>query len=301
MRHPGPGSSRVVTSISVRRSRSLWSPVTLRRQPAVATTHAGIAGLLTVAACCFPLFAKTVFPYYLLEPYIFALLWWLARPGSALNWRAWCRSCSPSTSSSSRSRRRYRSPMAGAVTSVLSSAVIAVAIALVTLDLIRLPDPCRPRDRPPVRIACTERADAGGVSMTIGPGRFLLLGSGEFEPWAGEAERFALADAPGDGSVAVLATASAREGDAVFERWIGMGLAHYTSLGHRGAGAAGAHSHRRTRHVDGEGARRREHGLLQRRQPQVPRSDACAALRCGMRCCDSSKEAACSPDAAPGP
>jgi cyanophycinase len=66
--------------------------------------------------------------------------------------------------------------------------------------------------------------------MTIGPGRFLLLGSGEFESWASEAERFALADAPGDGSVAVLATASAPEGDAVFERWIGMGLAHYTSM-----------------------------------------------------------------------
>lgn len=66
--------------------------------------------------------------------------------------------------------------------------------------------------------------------MTSGPGRFLLLGSGEFEAWASEAERFALAEAPGDGSVAVLATASAPEGDAVFERWIGMGLAHYKSI-----------------------------------------------------------------------
>lgn len=66
--------------------------------------------------------------------------------------------------------------------------------------------------------------------MTTGPGRFLLLGSGEFEPWAGDAERFALAGAAGDGSVAVLATASAREGDAVFERWTGMGLAHYESI-----------------------------------------------------------------------
>jgi len=63
------------------------------------------------------------------------------------------------------------------------------------------------------------------------PGRFLLLGSGEFEPWAAEAERFALSGATGDGSVAVLATASAREGDAVFERWLGMGVAHYDSTG----------------------------------------------------------------------
>ena len=67
--------------------------------------------------------------------------------------------------------------------------------------------------------------------MTAVPGRFLLLGSGEFEPWSGEAERFALGGASGDGSVAVLATASGREGDAVYARWTGMGLAHYASLG----------------------------------------------------------------------
>jgi cyanophycinase-like exopeptidase len=67
--------------------------------------------------------------------------------------------------------------------------------------------------------------------MASEPGRFLLLGSGEFEPWSAEAERFALAGATGDGSVAVLATASGREGEAVFERWVGMGLRHYESLG----------------------------------------------------------------------
>ena len=54
--------------------------------------------------------------------------------------------------------------------------------------------------------------------MTSERGRFLLLGSGEFEPWAADAERFALSGATGDGSVAVLATASGREGDSVFER-----------------------------------------------------------------------------------
>ncbi|MFI5285897.1 MAG: Type 1 glutamine amidotransferase-like domain-containing protein [Candidatus Dormibacteria bacterium] len=61
-------------------------------------------------------------------------------------------------------------------------------------------------------------------------GRVLLLGSGEFEPWAAEAERFALAGSVGDGSVAVLATASGREGEDVFERWTSLGLAHYESL-----------------------------------------------------------------------
>jgi cyanophycinase len=66
--------------------------------------------------------------------------------------------------------------------------------------------------------------------MTGERGRFLLLGSGEFEPWSAEAERFALTEADGDGSVAVLATASGREGETVFDRWTRMGLAHYESL-----------------------------------------------------------------------
>lgn len=60
--------------------------------------------------------------------------------------------------------------------------------------------------------------------------RFLLLGAGEFLPWSGEAEKDALAEAP-KGHVVVLPTASAPEGDAVFERWAAMGMAHYAELG----------------------------------------------------------------------
>ena len=60
---------------------------------------------------------------------------------------------------------------------------------------------------------------------------FLLLGSGEFEPWSTEVESLALADAVGDGSVAILPTASASEGDHVFERWGRMGLDHYARSG----------------------------------------------------------------------
>ena len=63
--------------------------------------------------------------------------------------------------------------------------------------------------------------------------RLLLLRSGEFLPWAADAERFALSSATGDGSVAVLATASAKEGNAVFERWEQQGLAHFSSIGIR--------------------------------------------------------------------
>lgn len=114
---------------------------TLRRRPAVATTHAGVAGLLTVAACCFPLFSKTVFPYYLLEPYVFALLWWLARPGNALNWRGLVPLLLTIDVFIVKIASAIPFTAAGAVTGVMSSAVIAAAIGLVTLDLVRFPGP----------------------------------------------------------------------------------------------------------------------------------------------------------------
>jgi cyanophycinase len=61
--------------------------------------------------------------------------------------------------------------------------------------------------------------------------RYLLLGSGEFEPWSAGVETLALADAVGDGSVAILPSASAAEGDHVFDRWGRMGLDHYAESG----------------------------------------------------------------------
>jgi cyanophycinase len=58
---------------------------------------------------------------------------------------------------------------------------------------------------------------------------FLLMGSGEFEPWSEEVERVALEGR--SNSVAILPTASAPEGDAVFDRWANMGLEHYAAMG----------------------------------------------------------------------
>ncbi|MGH2662107.1 MAG: Type 1 glutamine amidotransferase-like domain-containing protein [Actinomycetota bacterium] len=62
---------------------------------------------------------------------------------------------------------------------------------------------------------------------------FALLGSGEFEPWAAEADRWLLDRATGDGSVLLLPMASAPEGDEVFDRWGQMGLDHYRGMGVR--------------------------------------------------------------------
>jgi cyanophycinase len=58
-----------------------------------------------------------------------------------------------------------------------------------------------------------------------------LLGSGEFEPWTEEVDRWLLDRASGNGNVLILPLASAPEGAEVFDRWADMGLGHFESLG----------------------------------------------------------------------
>jgi cyanophycinase len=57
-----------------------------------------------------------------------------------------------------------------------------------------------------------------------------LLGAGEFDPWSEVVDRWVL-DRTRSGPVRILPTASAPEGDAIFEQWAGKGLAHFGSLG----------------------------------------------------------------------
>ncbi|MFZ2032385.1 MAG: hypothetical protein WAW53_01375 [Candidatus Dormiibacterota bacterium] len=115
--------------------------VALRRNPTVARTHAGIAGLLTVASCCLPLFAKSVFPYYLLEPYLFAVLWWLGRPGNAFNWRAVIPLLLTVDVFIVKAAASSAPNPWGVVASLASSSVIGLAIGLVMLDMLRAPVP----------------------------------------------------------------------------------------------------------------------------------------------------------------
>jgi cyanophycinase len=61
---------------------------------------------------------------------------------------------------------------------------------------------------------------------------FALLGSGEFQPWTEEVDRWLLErTAAPDGPVLILPAASAPEGEQVFDMWADMGLAHYRRLG----------------------------------------------------------------------
>lgn len=129
------------------------------RRRSVGTTHAGLIGLVTVASCCFPLVAKSVFPYYFFEPSLFATLWWLARPGTAVNWRVsvplilnidvfivMAAMTSPFTA-------------AGADESIIASLLVGTAIVLVTADLLR-----EPHGSPAIR-AVRERAPARSVPV----------------------------------------------------------------------------------------------------------------------------------------
>ena len=59
-----------------------------------------------------------------------------------------------------------------------------------------------------------------------------LLGSGEFEPWARPVDTWCAEQATAASErVLVVPTASAPEGNDVFERWGRMGIEHYDAIG----------------------------------------------------------------------
>jgi cyanophycinase len=61
---------------------------------------------------------------------------------------------------------------------------------------------------------------------------FALLGSGEFDPWTESVDRRLLGRPDARGSrVLILPTASAAEGDDVFDMWADKGKDHYDTLG----------------------------------------------------------------------
>jgi hypothetical protein len=107
-----------------------------RRQITVASTPAGLFGLLTITSACFPLFAKTVFDYYLVEPYVFGVVWWLARPGSARNWRVLVPVLLTVDVLLSKLGELVSTDWLVAE-GVTSSVILAVVVAMVTADLWR--------------------------------------------------------------------------------------------------------------------------------------------------------------------
>jgi hypothetical protein len=111
--------------------------ITLARRPATPTTVAGLLGLLTIASCCLPLVAKTVFPYYLVEPSVLSTVWWLARPGSACNWRIAVPLLLNADVFIAKAGTTATPGAAWTVEGVVSSVLTALVIALVAADLFR--------------------------------------------------------------------------------------------------------------------------------------------------------------------
>jgi hypothetical protein len=109
----------------------------LWRRPVVASTPAGLLGLLTLTTACFPLFAKTVFAYYLVEPSVFAAIWWLARPGSARNWRTLVPLLLAADAVSAQSETALPGRGLAPVEGVLASVCLTAVVVLVSYDLAR--------------------------------------------------------------------------------------------------------------------------------------------------------------------
>ncbi|HXZ98964.1 MAG TPA: hypothetical protein VEK76_01320 [Candidatus Binatia bacterium] len=106
------------------------------RQPRGGLEGPRIYGLLAVAAACIPMLAKTSWPYYLLDPCVFAAIWWLGRPGRLVSWRA----LPPLALAvgggvlGGVQQNLPPPPIAGAAEGIASSAVLAVVIALLLVD-----------------------------------------------------------------------------------------------------------------------------------------------------------------------
>lgn len=132
--------------------------VMLVRNPRSASTPAGLCGLLAVAATLFPMLAKTAYPYYFVEPYVFVTIWWLARPGRALNWRAVAPLLVTLAMLLAQQSTNHLLTELGVAEGVCASAALLIVLMLVSGDLLlnRMTvsdaDSARPRyRRPPPR------------------------------------------------------------------------------------------------------------------------------------------------------
>jgi hypothetical protein len=95
--------------------------------------------LLAVSSLCTPMLAKTTWPYYLLDPCLFTAIWWLARPGPILNWRAIpCLAIALGGAALAGVEQHLPLPtLPGAITGVAASAGLAAVAAAIFADALR--------------------------------------------------------------------------------------------------------------------------------------------------------------------
>jgi len=114
----------------------MLTAATVWRRPGTATTIAGFFGLLTIVAASFPMLSNATYPYYLLEPYVFAAIWWLARPGNALNWRLAVPLLLAGDALLAKQGAALPFTGPAQVAGIFSSVLLAIVITLVLGDLI---------------------------------------------------------------------------------------------------------------------------------------------------------------------
>jgi hypothetical protein len=90
-----------------------------------------VYALLGMSAACLPLLAKTVWPYYPVDAYVFVTVWWLATPGRILSWRT---AAPPLLGATAIVLAAYPPSLSGtrvAVTIACSTAVVVVIAILI--------------------------------------------------------------------------------------------------------------------------------------------------------------------------
>lgn len=68
---------------------AVLSVIIIRARDDLTPGSRDVYGLLTLSALTLPLLAKSVWPYYFTEAYVFAAVWWLGQPGSLIAGRRW--------------------------------------------------------------------------------------------------------------------------------------------------------------------------------------------------------------------
>lgn len=110
-----------------------------RRRPDVLRTTSGLAGCMAIGALCFAALSKTVYAYYLVEPWILCSVWWLARCDRVLGWRAFVPALLCVDTFILKWVTSLSFDMPGIVAGIASSLTLVAILAIVSTDLLTKP------------------------------------------------------------------------------------------------------------------------------------------------------------------
>jgi hypothetical protein len=121
---------------------ALLTWLAVRRGGEAAPGSPRVYALMALSTACLPLLAKSVWPYYLVDPCAFATIWWLARPGSVVSWRLYV----PALFTMAALALQVGAP------ALCASLTVAAGMALLLADLLGVKADAVPAEaRPPER------------------------------------------------------------------------------------------------------------------------------------------------------